>query len=196
MTMESKPEINSDDNYTNILTHHCFLLPKDAISPVFLWSTIELALAITAGSVATLRPLLRSWHILGFTENSADPSYDPGRPRSRSGYKEQSSKDQPNMRDGLDISRALYSREDNIEFSDLQTRPSLSGKSDQEMLGRNGNCHGVPGGTRDGNYSDGSDERDINVYGLKSHQNGSIMKRTEFQVDYAESVWQINKDMV
>lgn len=100
------------------------------------------------------------------------------------------------MRDGLDTSRALYSREDNIEFSDLQTMPSLSEKSGQEMLGRHGNCNGVPRGTRDGNYSDGSDERDINVYELESHQNGSTIKRTEFQVDYAESVRHINKDMV
>ncbi|PQE28739.1 integral membrane family protein [Rutstroemia sp. NJR-2017a WRK4] len=45
-----------------------------SIAPVFLWSSVELGLGIIAASVATLRPILRRFHIIGFNSDEATES--------------------------------------------------------------------------------------------------------------------------
>jgi hypothetical protein len=41
---------------------------------VFLWSSVELGLGIIAASVATMRPILRRFHIIGFNSDEATDS--------------------------------------------------------------------------------------------------------------------------
>ncbi|RAL65726.1 hypothetical protein DID88_005394 [Monilinia fructigena] len=106
--------------------------PLYSISPVFLWSSIELSLGITAASVATLRPLLRSWHIIGFTSNR-DSSHDPQRPRSSGGFRKQSSNLNPKASHS---SSGLNSPQKNQRFSNLHIQPSASAGSEQGILGK------------------------------------------------------------
>lgn len=56
-------------------------LQTDATVEIALWSNIEVGLGITAGSLATLRPLLRHW--LGSRTDPTYPSPFPGRSGSR-----------------------------------------------------------------------------------------------------------------
>lgn len=60
--------------------HHLFNV-SGATLDIAIWSTTEQGLAITAGSLATLRPLIRLvGHSLGFTSNRPSELKDSGNP--------------------------------------------------------------------------------------------------------------------
>lgn len=65
---------NQDMNKTNQIS-----LILDATYQIAIWSNVEAGLGITAGSLATLRPLLRLW-----TGSHSDPYYSSGFPGGRS----------------------------------------------------------------------------------------------------------------
>lgn len=77
---------------------------KDATVQIAYWSNLEAGLGITAGCLATLRPLLRHWF-----GSRADPSYSAGFPKDTYGRRTGASQSRPvplssmngNERDGL-----------------------------------------------------------------------------------------------
>ncbi|KAF7860443.1 hypothetical protein EAF04_008569 [Stromatinia cepivora] len=165
------------------------------VTPVFLCSAIEIALAIIAASISTLRPLLCRWHILGFSSNrSSDPA--PGGPRSGpwGGYKKRPFS--PNKPNGSPQSSDLHSPQDNIQCSNLEITPSWSGRSEEGILrGENGNY----GENRDvnGGANEGRGERENEELELVSRLDGKIMKRTDIHVEYDEQrISYMGRDMV
>ncbi|KAG4030727.1 hypothetical protein MFRU_011g01830 [Monilinia fructicola] len=164
--------------------------PLYSISPVFLWSSIELSLGITAASIATLRPLLRSWHIIGFTSDR-DSSNDPQRPRSSGGFRKQSSNLHPKSSHS---SSGLNSPQENRRFSNLHMQPSASAGSEQGILGRGSKIY-----EGNENLNGGRNERSEERYNeefemIRQHDEESL--RTDVQVEYIERMRHLDKDMV
>lgn len=183
---------NQTSNIFLFLLHtltNCFAI-KDSISPVFLWSSIELSLGITAASIATLRPLLRSWHIIGFTSDR-DSSNDPQRPRSSGGFRKQSSNLHPKSSHS---SSGLNSPQENRRFSNLHMQPSASAGSEQGILGRGSKIY-----EGNENLNGGRNERSEERYNeefemIRQHDEESL--RTDVQVEYIERMRHLDKDMV
>ncbi|KAJ8067811.1 hypothetical protein OCU04_003407 [Sclerotinia nivalis] len=165
------------------------------ITPVFLCSTIEIALAIIAASISTLRPLLCRWHILGFSSNrSSDPA--PGGPRSGSwgGYKKQPCS--PNKPNGSPRSDGLQSPQDNIQCSNLEITPSWSRKSEEGIL-RGANEDYAGNGSADGGANEGRRERENEEFELVPRPDGKIVRRTDIRVGYDEQrISYMGRDMV
>lgn len=132
----------------------------DATIEIAIWSNIEAGLGITAGSLATLRPLLRHW--LG---SASDTDYTRGGPspfpafsgsRSRSRHLPRASRERPFPLGSLDESVQSRLRPDKLAMTvtTVQTQrdpedrwPVLgsgggSGNSSEERLTENGNEHG------------------------------------------------------
>lgn len=65
---------------TKNLFDRMLTIPKDSTVQIAYWSNLEIGLGITAGSLATLRPLLRHWF-----GSRADPSYSAGFPKQSYG---------------------------------------------------------------------------------------------------------------
>ncbi|TGO47597.1 hypothetical protein BOTNAR_0516g00040 [Botryotinia narcissicola] len=162
----------------------------NSITPVFIWSTVEIALGIVAASTATLRPLLRSWKILGFnSEHSSDN--EPGGPRSGSwsGFKK-------TPRGGSDPAANHQSNELTLkntihtQFSNLKTAKSWSGRSG----------HSEEGILRspEGRFADNERRREgeNEEYELASRPADGIERRTEIQIEYAERMNDLGRDMV
>ncbi|ESZ95217.1 hypothetical protein SBOR_4396 [Sclerotinia borealis F-4128] len=165
----------------------------DTLSPVLLWSTIELALGITAASIATLRPLLRRWRICGFTSDPSLSFGSPGGPRSGREYKK--SPFNPSDPDASHISNGLHDPPDQTRFSNLQKIPTLSGRSEEGILGGGDEIHGGNGSANGaGNESIG--EWGNEEYELVSRPDGKIMTRTEIQIEFDERNSYTGKDMV
>ncbi|TGO38717.1 hypothetical protein BHYA_0069g00370 [Botrytis hyacinthi] len=161
-----------------------------SITPVFIWSTIEIALGIVAASTATLRPLLRSWKILGFaSEHSSDT--EPGGPRSGSwsGFKK-------TPRGGSDPTASHQSNE--LTLRDTVHTQSSNLKATKSWSGRSGHSEeGIlrsPGGRFADNERRGEVENE--EYELFSRPDDRIERRTEIQVDYAERMNDLRRDMV
>ncbi|CAD6448721.1 bfacc8e6-d0f7-475e-9eea-555e3dd6eaca [Sclerotinia trifoliorum] len=165
------------------------------ITPLYLCSTIELALAIIAASISTLRPLLCRWHILGFSnDRSSDPA--PGGPRSGSwgGYKKRPFS--PNKPNGTPKSDALQSPRDNIQSSDLEVEQIWSRKSEEGIFrgadegnGENGNV--------DGDANECRRKKENEGFELVSRPDGKILRRTDIRTDYDEQrISYIGRDMV
>ncbi|KAJ6099492.1 hypothetical protein N7467_001027 [Penicillium canescens] len=78
---------------------------------IAVWSNIEAGLGITAGSLATLRPLLRMW-----TGSRSDPDYSSGFPgaRSRSASRQLGGNDRPFPLGSLDDSAQSRLRPDKL----------------------------------------------------------------------------------
>ncbi|KAI9649884.1 hypothetical protein NHQ30_002467 [Ciborinia camelliae] len=165
---------------------------KVSIAPVFLWSSIEMSLGITASSIATLRPLLRSWHILGFTGNQTD---DDGRGNPRSGnaigHKKSPSKGSSSTlgpRASHHSKTNLHSPVETTHFPDLEEVPSSSERSDQRTL-RDGDGDG----NASGNHS--PEEGVSREFELLSWPDGQILRTTSIQVEYNRTS-AVGKDMV
>ncbi|TGO15002.1 hypothetical protein BTUL_0045g00120 [Botrytis tulipae] len=161
-----------------------------SLAPVFIWSTVEISLGIVAASTATLRPLLRSWKILGFSsEHSSD--HEPGGPRSGSwgGFKK-------TPRGGSDPTASHQSNEltlrDTIQTqsSNLKTTKSWSGRSGHSEEG----MLRSPDGTFADNERGGEGKNE--EYELVSRPANRIERRTEIQIEYAERMNDLGKDMV
>lgn len=179
---------NARLNSLHQLTSH--LPHKDSITPVFIWSTIEIALGIVAASTATLRPLLRSWKILGFaSEHSSDT--EPGGPRSGSwsGFKK-------TPRGGSDPTASHQSNESTLrdtihtQSSNLKTTKSWSGRSGHSEEG----ILMSPSGRFADNERRGEEEN--GEYELVSRPDDRVERRTEIQIEYAERMNDLRRDMV
>ncbi|QSZ28725.1 hypothetical protein DSL72_003227 [Monilinia vaccinii-corymbosi] len=161
--------------------------PLYTISPVFFWSSIELILGITAASLATLRPLLRSWHILGFTgdRTSSHGAPSPGR------YINHSSGSNPSAT--RSSSSGVNSLQKGPHSLNLHTQNSASAGSELGILERESRFHSKNGSSHvDADESLG--KRENNDFELMSQPDG--LTTTELPVEYAERMRHVHKDMV
>ncbi|KAF7903625.1 uncharacterized protein EAF01_006674 [Botrytis porri] len=161
-----------------------------SIAPVFIWSTIEIALGIVAASIATLRPLLRSWKILGFSsEESSDT--EPGGPRSGSwsGFKKTppggSNPIASRQSNELTLGTTIHTQSSNLKT--VTSWSGQSGYSEERILGS-------PNRRFTDNERRG--ERENEEYELVSRPNDRIEKRTEIQIEYDERMSYLERDMV
>ncbi|KAF7904813.1 hypothetical protein BELL_0743g00050 [Botrytis elliptica] len=170
-----------------------FLNVTDAlysITPVFIWSTIEIALGIIAASTATLRPLLRSWKLLGFSSEH-DSDTEPGGPRSGSwsGFKR-------TPRGGSDLTTSHQSNE--LTLGDTIHAQSPNLKTVTSWSGRSG--HSEEGILRSPNERSADNERkgegENEEYELASRPDEGIVRRTEIQIEYDERMNYLGRDMV
>ncbi|TGO44985.1 hypothetical protein BCON_0436g00010 [Botryotinia convoluta] len=170
-----------------------FLNVTDAlysITPVFIWSTIEIALGIIAASTATLRPLLRSWKILGFTsEHSSDTEPGGARSGSWSGFK----KTPPGGSDPTASHQSnILTQGDTIptQSPNLKTITSWSGRSGHSEEG----ILRSPNGRSADNERRGEGENED--YELVSRPDERIVRRTDIQIEYDERMNYLGRDMV
>ncbi|KAJ5990120.1 hypothetical protein N7499_010647 [Penicillium canescens] len=95
---------------------------------IAVWSNIEAGLGITAGSLATLRPLLRMW-----TGSRSDPDYSSGFPgaRSRSASRQLGGNDRPFPLGSLDDSAQSRLRPDKlaVTVTTIKSQRDLDGGS-------------------------------------------------------------------
>ena len=189
--LRASVSIQTRDTHLSSLHQLTSHLPHtDSIAPVFVWSTIEIALGIVAASTATLRPLLRSWKILGFSSDGSSDT-EPGGPRSGSwsGFKKTpfgpSNRTATHLSNELSLGGTIHAQSPN-----LKTVKSWSGKSGhseerilEEASGRSaGNERGLEGENEE--------------YELVSMPDGRILRRTEIQIEYDERRKNLETDMV
>lgn len=170
------------------LTSH--LPHTDSIAPVFVWSTIEIALGIVAASTATLRPLLRSWKILGFSSDGSSDT-EPGGPRSGSwsGFKKTpfgpSNRTATHLSNELSLGDTIHAQSPNLKT--VKSWSGKSGHSEERILGE---ASGRSAGNERG--LEGENEE----YELVSMPDGRILRRTEIQIEYDERRKNLETDMV
>ncbi|TGO23513.1 hypothetical protein BPAE_0130g00320 [Botrytis paeoniae] len=179
---------NAHSSSLHQLTSH--LQHKDSITPVFVWSTIEIALGIIAASTATLRPLLRSWKILGFTsEHSSDTEPGGARSGSWSGFK----KTPPGR---SDLTASHQSNESTLGDTIHTQSPNL--KTITSWSGRSG--HSEEGILRspNGGFADNErrEEGGNEEYELVSRPDDRIERRTEIQIEYDVRINYLGRNMV
>ncbi|KAF5872339.1 putative integral membrane family protein [Botrytis fragariae] len=164
--------------------------PLYSITPVFIWSTTEIALGIIAASTATLRPLLRSWKIFGFTsEHSSDA--EPG--GARSGSWNAFKRTPPG---GSDPTASHQSDELTLEDTIHTQSPNL--KTITSWSGRSG--HSEEGILRSPNGRFADNERgregENEEYELVSRPDERIVRQTNIQIEYDERMNYLGRDMV
>ncbi|EMR81919.1 putative integral membrane family protein [Botrytis cinerea BcDW1] len=161
-----------------------------SIAPVFVWSTIEIALGIVAASTATLRPLLRSWKILGFSSDGSSDT-EPGGPRSGSwsGFKKTpfgpSNRTATHLSNELSLGDTIHAQSPNLKT--VKSWSGKSGHSEERILGE---ASGRSAGNERG--LEGENEE----YELVSMPDGRILRRTEIQIEYDERRKNLETDMV
>ncbi|KAF7947569.1 hypothetical protein EAE96_008653 [Botrytis aclada] len=161
-----------------------------AITPVFIWSTIEVALGISAASIVTLRPLLRRWKILGFA-SEPDSDTEPGGPRSGSWgiFK----KTPPG---GTDTTASHQSND--LTLGDTIHTPSLNLKTTRSWSGKSGHSEEGILTSPSGRFADNDrrGEGENEEFELVSRLDERIVKRTEIQIEYDERMSYLGRDMV
>ncbi|KAM0343927.1 hypothetical protein ACHAPU_007981 [Fusarium lateritium] len=112
-----------------------FAFVKDFKNPDFLWATIDIAiwstteqgLAITAGSLATLRPLLRLLgHKLGITTSGRSELHDTDQPMASGGFRATDSGG--NKQRDL-FSLATFTREDDLDGNRRDRQAAYAGEN-------------------------------------------------------------------
>ncbi|TEY64379.1 hypothetical protein BOTCAL_0148g00020 [Botryotinia calthae] len=161
-----------------------------SIAPVFVWSTIEIALGIIAASTSTLRPLLRSWKILGLSSDDSSDT-EPGGPRSGSwsGFKKTpfglSNRTATHLSNELSLGGTIHAQSPNLKA--VKSWSGRSGHSEERILGEaNGRFAGNERGL------EGENEE----YELVSMPDGRILRRTKIQIEYDERRKNLETDMV
>ncbi|KAM0180783.1 hypothetical protein ACHAPF_002076 [Botrytis cinerea] len=189
--LRASVSIQPSDTHLSSLHQLTSHLPHtDSIAPVFVWSTIEIALGIVAASTATLRPLLRSWKILGFSSDGSSDT-EPGGPRSGSwsGFKKTpfgpSNRTATHLSNELSLGGTIHAQSPNLKT--VKSWSGKSGHSEERILGE---ASGRSAGNERG--LEGENEE----YELVSMPDGRILRRTEIQIEYDERRKNLETDMV
>ncbi|KAJ4324374.1 hypothetical protein N0V84_003935 [Fusarium piperis] len=114
-----------------------FAFVKDFKSPDFLWATLDIAiwstteqgLAVTAGSLATLRPLLRLLgHKLGISTSGPSVLQDTDQPIASGGFKSKGTDGSGNRHRSL-FSLTTFTREDDLDRHGRDGEAAYAGRS-------------------------------------------------------------------